>query len=99
MWELRGPSLVHPGKMLVLWKSIGQPGIVVGDRETFVIFLRMGGHAIVELSLAQQLIPRVLEPVECVPGPVPGAAATRRCAEGQPGSRSQQETVDGRHSP
>lgn len=72
MWELRGPSLVHPGKMLALWKSIGQPSIVVGDRETFVIFLRVGGHAIVEQSLAQQLIPHVLEPVECVPGPVLG---------------------------
>ena len=63
----------HPtGKMLALWKSIGQPGIVVGDCETFVIFLRVGGHAIVEQSLAQQLIPHVLEPVECAPGPVLG---------------------------
>jgi hypothetical protein len=68
MWELRGPCLIHPGKMLALWRSIGQPGIVVGDRETFVIFLRVGGHAIVEQSLVQQLIPHVLEPVECVQG-------------------------------
>jgi hypothetical protein len=72
MWELRGPCLVHPGKMLTLWQRIGQPGIVVGDRETFGIFLRVGGHAIVEQSLVQQLIPHVLEPVESVPGPVLG---------------------------
>lgn len=71
-WELRAPRPVHPGKMLALWKSIGQSGIVVGDRETFGIFLRVGGNAIVEQGLARQLIPDVLEPVECVPGPVLG---------------------------
>jgi hypothetical protein len=70
-WVLRGPCTVHPAKMLSLWKRIGQPGIVVGDRESFMIFLRVGGHAIVEQSFAQKLIPHVLEPVECVPGPGP----------------------------
>ena len=72
MWELRAPRIVHPGKMLALWRRIGQPGVVVGDRETFGIFLRVGGHAIIEQSLARQLIPDVLEPVQCVPGPVLG---------------------------
>jgi hypothetical protein len=69
-WELRAPCLVHPQRMLALWKSIDQPGIVVSDAETLGIFLCVGGNALVEKSLAEQRLAHVLEPIECVPGAV-----------------------------
>jgi hypothetical protein len=71
-WELRAPSLVHPKNMLAMWRTIREPGIVVNDIETFGIFLRVGGHALIEQTLAQRWLPHVLEPIECAAGPLIG---------------------------
>ena len=38
MWEVRVASLVHPHKILALWKAIDEPGIVVNDGETLGFF-------------------------------------------------------------
>lgn len=70
MWEMRAPSLVHPQRMRAAWKAIGQTSIVVNNLETLGFFLRAGGNALVKQAIAQRWLPAVLEPVECVPGPL-----------------------------
>lgn len=70
MWELRAPSLVRPEAMRRLWADVGQACLVVNDDLGLAVFLRAGGNALVERTVAQRRLASVLEPVEAVPGPV-----------------------------
>ncbi|MCU9954249.1 MULTISPECIES: HNH endonuclease [Burkholderia] len=59
--ELRAASLVHADRMLNSWRTIGEPGLVVGTQEDLGVFLWFGGHAVVEKELANSTIPEWLE--------------------------------------
>ena len=67
-WEIREPSLVHPTNMLRLWTGVGQPFLVVNSPVDLHVFLRAGGNALVEKSLAEEYLPDVIKPAECAPG-------------------------------
>jgi hypothetical protein len=66
MWEMRAPSLVRPQRALAGWVGVRQDWTVVNDLDSLGSFLGVGGHALVENSIAQRWLPSVLQPVECV---------------------------------
>lgn len=65
--ELRGPCLVDGQKMLSLWRDVGTPGLVVGTRTQFAVFLHLGGNALVETKIAENYLPELLVPKPVVP--------------------------------
>jgi len=52
--ELREPSLINPEWMINTWESFQQPYIVVNFEEDLLIFMLIGGNALVEKSMAQK---------------------------------------------
>lgn len=66
-WEMRAPSLVHPRKMLDLWKSINRPGIVVNDELELYLFLRLGGNCIIESRFAEKMFSDFFTEAEFAP--------------------------------
>lgn len=65
-WELRAASLVDPGKMSGLWRSIGQSWVSVHSRWHMSHYLRLGGNALVEKSYGDENYPRLFEIRESV---------------------------------
>lgn len=66
-WELRVSAPVNALSMRRAWGDVGQTSIVVADLGTLSFFLRAGGNAHVEESIARGRFPRLFEPVECAP--------------------------------
>ena len=62
--EMRVPCKVDPTKMLDLLTSIGQACLVVNELPDLLLYLRLGGHAIIRADLAEQYLPDLLELVE-----------------------------------
>ena len=53
-WERRAPSIVDPEKMCALWEGIGQSWLAVHDRLDVYLWIRLGGNALVQTTLAQR---------------------------------------------
>lgn len=70
MWELRAASLVHPVRMRSAWSTLGQPSVVVNDTFALLIHYRLGGNAVIRSDIVESWLPRILDPIECVPGSV-----------------------------
>jgi hypothetical protein len=60
--EIREASLVHADRMMAAWKDLGEPGMVVDGPADFALFFARGGHAIVESTLAEFVVPEWLAP-------------------------------------
>ncbi|GAB7141649.1 hypothetical protein LRC484719_02340 [Mycobacterium riyadhense] len=65
-WEIREASLVDADRMMWLWKQINQSWLVVHDDPALAVFVRRGGHALVEKELAEDRLPNVICPCECM---------------------------------
>jgi hypothetical protein len=65
-WEIRAASLVHPRRMAEAWTAIGQGWVSVHDDVSLSIYLRIGGNALVEKSVAETRLPFAIAPEECV---------------------------------
>lgn len=77
MWEMRAPCLVDGAVMRRVWEDLGEGCIVVNNLRAFAFFMTAGGNALVARKLAERWLPTVLEPVECVPGPMGAGARTK----------------------
>lgn len=64
--ELRTACPVMGDKMLKFWREVGTPGFVVNCREDLVIFLHLGGNAIVEETIARKYFPSIFRKWEFV---------------------------------
>jgi len=64
--ELREPSLVYPDRMASFWVEFQMPFHVVNDVDDFIRWFLYGGHALVEQSIANELLARNLKPDGCV---------------------------------
>jgi hypothetical protein len=66
-WERRAASIVDPQAMTHLWDGIGESWVAVDDRVALALWIRLGGHALVEVSLAQEWLPRWVATREVAP--------------------------------
>jgi hypothetical protein len=64
--ELRKPRLVHPDRIADFWIDFQMPFHVVNAVDDFARWFVYGGHALVEKSVASQLLSESLEPDPCV---------------------------------
>jgi hypothetical protein len=64
--EIRKASLVHADRMLKGWRKLGEPGMVVNTADDFSLFFAFGGHAVVEQTLAESVVPEWLAPAVSV---------------------------------
>ena len=76
--ELRVPCKVDPIKMLDLLTSIGQACLVVNELPDLLLYLQLGGHAIIRADLAEQYLADLLEPVEVARSTHAGYVTVRR---------------------
>lgn len=60
--EIRKASLVHADRMISAWKTLEEPGMVINTPVDFALFFAHGGHAVVEQSLAEFVVPEWLSP-------------------------------------
>ncbi|MEU9808547.1 HNH endonuclease signature motif containing protein [Mycobacterium sp. NPDC050853] len=65
-WEMREASLVDADQLVWLWKEINQSWFVVHDVLAYGFFFRWGGNALVEKDFAEDHIPDVISPSECM---------------------------------
>jgi hypothetical protein len=64
--ELREPDLVRADRMAKFWTDVQMPFHVVNEVEDFVRWFLLGGHALVEQTIAANLIPDSLKPAPCI---------------------------------
>jgi hypothetical protein len=70
-WERREASIVDAAKMTALWDDLGQSWLVVNDSVDLALWIRLGGNALVEMTLAQERLSRMVTPHEVAPdGPM-----------------------------
>ena len=70
-WERREASEIYPDRMTSIWTELGEQWVVVHNKAHLALWLRIGGHALVEKELALAYLRRWVEPRECAPdGPV-----------------------------
>jgi len=60
--EIREASIVIAKNLARTWRGLGESYVVVNSQNEMVIFLRLGGHALVERTVAQEVIPEFLAP-------------------------------------
>ena len=65
--ELRKASIVNADYITESWQKIGQTYIVVNDLNSMMIFLNLGGNAVIEKAIAHSCIPEILEPNATAP--------------------------------
>ncbi|MGY1929519.1 HNH endonuclease [Nocardia gipuzkoensis] len=65
-WEIRKASVVDASHMMFLWKETDRSWLVVNDDLALAVFVRWGGNALVEKELAENRLPDVIAPFECV---------------------------------
>jgi hypothetical protein len=64
--EIREASIVHADRILVAWRRMDEPGMVVNTGDEFALYFSFGGHAVVERELAEFAIPEWLAPIVTV---------------------------------
>jgi hypothetical protein len=52
--EIREASRMNPARMVEIWRSLGQPCVIVNDVQDLHLFLLIGGNALVATSVAHQ---------------------------------------------
>jgi len=55
--ELREAALVIPDRMADLWRSVGEPSVVVNEESHLYVYVMIGGNALVEQQIAQKWLP------------------------------------------
>lgn len=60
--ETRAASIVKAERVAKLWMEIGQGFIVANDSIDFKIYLLIGGHGLIERSIAENAISELLKP-------------------------------------
>ncbi|WP_234796805.1 HNH endonuclease [Mycolicibacterium porcinum] len=65
-WEMREASLVNTDWFIEAWAETEQDWLVVHDRPSLALFLRRGGHALVEKGFAETHLADVIRAHECV---------------------------------
>lgn len=65
-WEVRAASLVTPGVVVKAWSVMGQDWVAVHDDASLAVYLRLGGNALVTKQLADNRLPNVIAPSECM---------------------------------
>jgi transposase-like protein len=61
-YELREASIVHAERMASLYRDLGETCLVVNNDRSLYVFLTMGGHALIERSVAEARLPDQLRP-------------------------------------
>jgi hypothetical protein len=70
-FELREASIIHADRLQKLFQDMGEPCIVVKNDDALNAFFLLGGHALVEKSVAERRLPEVLRPSPVAPsGPL-----------------------------
>jgi len=64
--EMRKARPVNPKKEADFWKRSGMPFLVVNTIDDFARWYFSGGHALVETTIAEKLLPKVTHPGPCV---------------------------------
>jgi hypothetical protein len=64
--EIREAVLVIPEKLRDLLNSISEAGVIVNDRKDLFLYLLIGGHGIIEKSLAEKYFEDLIAPREVV---------------------------------
>ena len=70
--EFRVASQVYPDKMIATWESVGQDWLVVNESIQLVVFLRLGGNALISDHLARKHYADWVEPYLCISNGVGG---------------------------
>lgn len=65
--EMRAASLVHADRMAAQWDEIDEYYLVVNSSGALAVFLRVGGHALIERGVAEEYLPEVIEPQPVAP--------------------------------
>ena len=65
--ELRAPADIIPRNMAKLYEDLGLPYVFVNSEPDLMIFLLIGGNAIIDREIAKQRFPEVFKPVEVAP--------------------------------
>lgn len=63
--EIRKARIVSPAAIAAAWTQIGQSYVVVRNEKELLVFLQIGGNALVEKGLAELRLGDVIEPSEC----------------------------------
>lgn len=61
-FELRAASIIKADRLAKLYNELGQNYIVVNDERGLTAFLMMGGHGLIEASIARKWFSDALEP-------------------------------------
>lgn len=61
-FELRAPSIIKADKLAKLYTELGERYVVVNDERSLAAFLMMGGHGLIESSIAARWLADVLKP-------------------------------------
>ncbi len=64
--ELRAASLVNQQVMIKAWTLFEHPYSVVNDKADLFIFYLLGGHALIESTVAKKYLADVIKPMHCV---------------------------------
>jgi hypothetical protein len=70
--ELRGPAHIVPEKMANLYDDLRLPYVFVNSESDLMIFLLIGGNAIIDREIAKKRFPEVFKPVEVAPDGIIG---------------------------
>jgi len=65
--EIRAGSLIDAARVAEIWRAMGQSYVVVNSLDDMVIFMLLGGHALVEQVVARDLVPEMLAPHPVAP--------------------------------
>lgn len=65
-WEIRAASLVAPEAVTSAWSEMGQGWVSVHDDAALAVYLRLGGNALVTKQVAEDRLPDVIAPSECM---------------------------------
>ena len=70
--ELREPAHIIPEKMAELYDDLRLPYVFVNSESDLMIFLLIGGNAIIDREIAKKRFPEVFKPVEVAPDGIIG---------------------------
>ncbi|MFC9623629.1 HNH endonuclease [Streptomyces sp. NPDC056930] len=65
-WEVRAARLVNPAGITEAWSVMRQDWVSVHDDASLAIYLRLGGNALVAKGVAEDRLPDVIAPSECM---------------------------------
>lgn len=81
--ELRGPRKINPEKMAKLYDDLKFPYVYVNSESDLLIFILLGGNAIIDKEIAKERFPEVFKPVEVAPDGIAGYIEVDRVSKGE----------------